>query len=57
MQETFWTLLRDKAHWQFEIFLMVVFDLVIGGLLWPSVRKHWKHHIERDVKEGIDYGK
>jgi hypothetical protein len=52
-QETFWTLLHDKAHWEFEIFLMVVFDLVLGGLLWPFVKKHWKRHIDRDMKEGL----
>lgn len=50
--ETFWTLLHDKAHWEFEIFLMVLFDGVIGALLWPTVRKHWKHHIDRDKEEG-----
>ena len=24
--ETFWTLLHDKGHWEFEIFLMLLFD-------------------------------
>ena len=52
-QDTFWTLLHDKAHWEFEIFLMLVFDLILGGLLWPFVKKHWKYHIERDMKEGL----
>jgi hypothetical protein len=56
--ETFWTLLHDAAHWEFEVFLMVVFDGVIGylgfRLLWPKIRKHWKHHIERDQREGVD---
>lgn len=52
--ETFWSLLRDKAHWEFEIFLMVLFDGFIGALLWPFVRKHWKHHTERDRKDGIN---
>ncbi len=52
-KETFWTLLHDSAHWEFEIFLMVIFDLILGGLLWPFVRKHWNHHIARDKKEGI----
>ena len=47
-QETFWTLLRDAAHWEFEIFLMVVFDGVVGALLWPFLRKHWKHHVAHD---------
>jgi len=50
--ETFWTLLHDKAHWEFEIFLMVLFDGVIGALLWPTIKKHWNHHIARDKKEG-----
>ena len=52
MHETFWTLLKDSAHWEFEIFLMILFDLVIGGLAWPFVKKHWKHHAERDRMEG-----
>ena len=52
--ETFWTLLRDAAHWEFELFLMLLFDGVIGLLLWPFIRKHWKHHVRRDHKEGVD---
>jgi hypothetical protein len=52
-QETFWTLLRDKAHWEFEIFLMVLFDLVLIGIVWPFVKKHWKHHIDRDKESGV----
>ena len=51
MHETFWTLLRDSAHWEFELFLQLVFDVVIAGLLWPLVRKHWRHHIARDHAE------
>jgi hypothetical protein len=51
--ETFWTLLRDSAHWEFEIFLMVIFDLIIGGLAWPFIKKHLRHHLERDKKEGL----
>ena len=53
--ETFWTLLHDGAHWEFEIFLMVIFDGVVGylgfQLFWPYLRKHWKHHIDRDERE------
>jgi hypothetical protein len=48
MSETFWTLLRDPAHWLFELFLMVVFDGIVLGVCWPFLRKHWKHHIARD---------
>jgi hypothetical protein len=52
--ETFWTLLHDAAHWEFELFLMLVFDGVLGALLWPFIKKHWGHHVERDRKEGVD---
>jgi len=47
-QETFWTLLTNAAHWYFELFLMFLFDVVIGLAVWPFVRKHWKHHVTRD---------
>ena len=50
--ETFWTLLADKAHWEFELFLILLFDLIIGALVWPFVKKHWQHHMERDKEEG-----
>lgn len=58
--ETFWTLLRDPAHWQFEVFLILVFDVLIGLLIWPQIKKFIKHHksdderiedLEREVKE------
>lgn len=54
-QETFWTLLHDKGHWEFELFVgfveMLVFDVLVGLLLWPFIKKHWKHHIDRDKHE------
>jgi hypothetical protein len=47
VDETFMSLLHDKAHWEFELFL------ILCGLLWPFVRKHWKHHIARDKQAGV----
>lgn len=38
MHETFWTLLRDRAHWEFEIFLMVVFDVMLAAIWRFAVR-------------------
>jgi len=52
--ETFWTLFMDPNHWLFELFLMVLFDGIIGALAWPFLRKHWSHHKARDEKEGVD---
>lgn len=43
--ETFFTLLHDAAHWEFELFLILVFDVLIGALVWPRIRRH----IHRDV--------
>lgn len=53
--ETFGSLLRDGAHWKFELFVggieMLVFDGLIGWLAFPFIRKHWQHHIARDRRE------
>lgn len=48
-EETFWTLLADPAHWQFELFLILLFDVIIGALIWPYLKKSIKHHKEDDV--------
>lgn len=49
--ETFGQLFRDPAHWQFELLVgaveMVVFDLLIGALAWPFI----KRHIHRDITQ------
>jgi len=47
--ETFFTLLKDPAHWEFELFLIFVFDVVLGTLLLPWFRKATNHH-EKDDK-------
>ena len=49
--ETFTSLLRDRAHWEFELFLMLLFDGLIFGLLFPFVRVHWRHHLARDRQD------
>jgi hypothetical protein len=49
-QETFWTLIRDLPHWEFEIFLILIFDGVIGVLIWPNIKKMFRHHTEDDDK-------
>lgn len=48
--ETFPELVRDPAHWQFELLVglieMVVFDVVVGAFVWPLIRKHFHRDIE-----------
>lgn len=48
--ETFWTLLGDLAHWEFELFLIFIFDVVIGILIWPHFKRWFRHHKEDDNK-------
>ena len=59
-RETFWTLLHNLSHWEFEIFLIIIFDGLIGILIWPQIKKFTKHHktdderisgLEKEVKE------
>lgn len=55
MHETFWTLLRDKAHWEFEIFLMVVFDVLLAGVwqFFVRLRKQQVTPPEFETPKGI----
>ncbi len=46
--ETFATLVTNAAHWELELFIMVVVDGLALGLAWPFIRKHWKHHVKHD---------
>ena len=48
--ETFWTLLHDSAHWEFELFLIAIFDGLIGLLIWPQIKKFTKHHKSDDER-------
>lgn len=43
MKETFWTLLTDLPHWEFEVFLIILFDGIIGLLIWPTIKRLKKH--------------
>ena len=48
--ETFWTLFTDVAHWEFELFLIFLFDVLVGILVWPRVRKFLLHHKSDDER-------
>jgi membrane protein implicated in regulation of membrane protease activity len=59
MMETFIDLLKDPAHWEFEIFLIIIFDVIVGLVVWPFVQKALTHHksdherledLEKEVK-------
>lgn len=36
-------ILKDPAHWLFEITLILLFDVIIGLIVWPKVTKILKH--------------
>ena len=48
--ETFLSLLTNKAHWEFELFLMFIFDVLIGFILFPFLKKWILHHKTDDEK-------
>ncbi len=57
--ESFLDLLKDPAHWEFEIFLILIFDVLLGAIIWPFARGGLRHHksdherledLEREVK-------
>lgn len=59
-EESFLDLLADPAHWYFEIFLIFIFDVIVGLVIWPFIRKGFIHHksdherleeLEKEVKE------
>ncbi len=52
--ETFMSLLRDKAHWEFELFIQLLIDGLIGAVLWPLVRSHMKKHHNHEKKADRD---
>jgi hypothetical protein len=55
-QETFLTLLRDKSHWEFELVVSLVFlcaEIAVSSIFWPFVRRHWRHHLERDNHDNL----
>ena len=52
-RETFWTLLHDSAHWEFEIFLIFIFDILLGAIIWPFLKRIYvknPHHKSDDAK-------
>ena len=50
--ETLLTLLKDPAHWGFELILIALFDGLIGAILYPLFIKpridRWKAHHKGD---------
>jgi hypothetical protein len=51
--ETFWGLLRSPAHIELELFLMFVFDFLIGAILWPKLKKFRNHHQSDDDRVAV----
>lgn len=54
--ETFWSLLTNLPHLEFEIFLTLVQDVVIGLLVWPWIKRlARKEHRAIDKEHGVDH--
>jgi hypothetical protein len=46
--ETFISLLCNPAHIELELFIIIVVDVLIGMILWPLIKKAFKHHKKDD---------
>lgn len=44
LAETYWELMKDPAHWLFELTLIVIFDVIIGAIAWPFIKRWIKEH-------------
>ncbi len=51
-KETFWTLFYSLPHWEFEILLIILFDGIIGVIIWPKIQKFIVHHKSDDERIG-----
>lgn len=51
--ETFWTLLKDLSHWEFELFISVIFMAIEGLVFWPIINRWREHHREDDYKIAV----
>lgn len=49
-QETFFDLLTSFPHWCLEIVIMIVFDVIIGIIVWPRFKRRALHHKSDDDK-------
>ena len=47
--ETFFTLLLDLPHWEFETFLTLLIDGLVIGMLWPLFHR-WLHEHRHEKK-------
>lgn len=52
----FLEILTDPAHWMFEIFLMILFDGLILGLLYPLIKKRIVSAAHREVDAAHHHG-
>lgn len=44
MWHEYFQLLGNGAHWMFELTLIFLFDIIIGLILWPIIKRWIRHH-------------
>lgn len=48
------SLLQSPGHWLFEITLIIIFDIIIGALLWPLIKKAVHRHDQKFHSNDVD---
>lgn len=50
--ETYLQLMKDPAHWAFEITTMLLIDGVLAGLAWPMIKRAVRSHDKKVHHDG-----
>lgn len=48
--ESYIDLLKSGAHWGFELSVELITTVLIGWLIWPRLRKFFRHHADDDAQ-------
>lgn len=55
LAETYMELMKDPSHWAFEITLIIIFDVIIGMIAWPLIKRAVLLHDKKHHNKNCDH--
>lgn len=49
-KETFLDLLTSLPHWELELVIILIVDVIVGMIIWPRIKRWGIHHRGDDLK-------